>query len=147
MDDLPLASGCADAALLVEVVEHLEAPERALAELYRVLKPGGRLLVTTPNYGFPSLWPALEWLADRSGRTAKMAGEQHVRKFRPETLAAWLRAGGFAVARLGTFYQLSPWLALAFPRWADAWVAREIAGGGRAGSLIYGLAVRPAAGS
>lgn len=45
---------CADAVfdtvISCETVEHIPAPGRALAELARVLKPGGRLYLTTPNY-------------------------------------------------------------------------------------------------
>lgn len=32
-----------------EMLEHLEFPEKAIAEMHRVLKPGGTLIVTTPN--------------------------------------------------------------------------------------------------
>ncbi|MGE3175745.1 MAG: class I SAM-dependent methyltransferase [Planctomycetota bacterium] len=45
---LPLASGCADAVLLGEVVEHLLDPHKALREAARVLVPGGMLLATAP---------------------------------------------------------------------------------------------------
>lgn len=49
---LPLASGSFDAVFCVSVVEHL--PEKripaAIAELRRVLRPGGRLLLTTDFY-------------------------------------------------------------------------------------------------
>ena len=45
---LPMASNRYDAVILSEVVEHLREPREALAEAYRVLKPGGRLLICTP---------------------------------------------------------------------------------------------------
>ncbi len=38
-----------DACLFIEVIEHLNEPGRALDELYRVLKPGGRLAILFPN--------------------------------------------------------------------------------------------------
>lgn len=38
-----------DVVASFEVVEHLRRPERALAEMYRVLKPGGTLVISTPN--------------------------------------------------------------------------------------------------
>ena len=49
---LPLDDGHADAATMLDVVEHLTPSEldRALAEAHRVLRPGGRLLIhTMPN--------------------------------------------------------------------------------------------------
>lgn len=47
-DALPLAGGTVDVALCTEVLEHLPEPDRALAELRRVLRPGGLAVVTTP---------------------------------------------------------------------------------------------------
>jgi len=45
---LNLASESFDSVILGEVIEHLLHPERVLAVADRVLKPGGRLIVTTP---------------------------------------------------------------------------------------------------
>lgn len=39
----------ADRVLLVEVIEHLEAPWSALRAAARLLAPGGRIVITTPN--------------------------------------------------------------------------------------------------
>ncbi|MGD0452059.1 MAG: class I SAM-dependent methyltransferase [Solirubrobacteraceae bacterium] len=44
-EELPTA----DRVLLVEVIEHLEAPWSALRKAARLLAPGGRLVVSTPN--------------------------------------------------------------------------------------------------
>jgi SAM-dependent methyltransferase len=48
---LPYADASFDRALCLDVLEHLTFDEqpRALAELFRVVKPGGELLVTVPN--------------------------------------------------------------------------------------------------
>lgn len=47
---LPFASGTFDVVLFCEVLEHLlEDPLLPLRESHRVLKPGGSLIVTTPN--------------------------------------------------------------------------------------------------
>jgi SAM-dependent methyltransferase len=46
---LPFASETFDLIICKHVLEHLEEPESAFRELARVLRPGGRLLVLTPN--------------------------------------------------------------------------------------------------
>ena len=48
-DRLPYESGSFDAATLVEVLEHLEHPLRAVQEAVRVVRPGGIVVATTPN--------------------------------------------------------------------------------------------------
>ena len=48
---LELADGCADAILLLDVVEHLSEPARAIAEAHRVLRPGGVVIVSVPHRG------------------------------------------------------------------------------------------------
>lgn len=46
---LPLADASVDAAAAVEVIEHLENPRAFVRELARVVRPGGWIVVTTPN--------------------------------------------------------------------------------------------------
>jgi SAM-dependent methyltransferase len=48
---LPFRSESFDGLFAGEILEHLPDPEAALAEWNRVLKPGGVLIVTTPNRG------------------------------------------------------------------------------------------------
>ena len=45
---LPLRDGCVDHALLLDVLEHIRNPDRCLAEIGRVLKPGGSLTIQVP---------------------------------------------------------------------------------------------------
>jgi ubiquinone/menaquinone biosynthesis C-methylase UbiE len=139
-DALPLADASADAAICVEVVEHLTDPLPLLREIRRVLRPGGRLLVTTPNYGRGSLWPLLEWLADKSGQTANMAEAQHVRRFTPRSLRRLVEDAGLTVADQGTFYRWSPLLGLLDSPWAGTVAAREITARGEHGALIWCVA-------
>lgn len=46
---IPLRSGIADAVVAVETIEHLENPRAFVRELIRIARPGGVVLVTTPN--------------------------------------------------------------------------------------------------
>ena len=48
---LPDAS--VDTVISCETIEHLPDPVQALREFHRVLRPGGRLILTTPNYFGP----------------------------------------------------------------------------------------------
>jgi SAM-dependent methyltransferase len=55
LDALPVNSASFDAVLCTEVLEHLRHPDAVLAELARVLVPGGRLCLTVPF-----VWPLHE---------------------------------------------------------------------------------------
>ena len=46
---IPLANGSAEAVVAIETIEHLENPRAFFRELTRVAKPGGWIVVTTPN--------------------------------------------------------------------------------------------------
>jgi SAM-dependent methyltransferase len=47
-DDLPLEDATFDAALATQVLEHVPDPVLVLREMHRVLRPGGRVLITVP---------------------------------------------------------------------------------------------------
>jgi SAM-dependent methyltransferase len=48
-DRLPFPSNYFDLLIFTETIEHLINPYDALAEIYRVTKPHGKLILTTPN--------------------------------------------------------------------------------------------------
>jgi len=52
---LPFASGTFDIVYSSEVIEHTPDPLAVLPELHRVLKPGGHLVLSTPNWLWQ--WP------------------------------------------------------------------------------------------
>jgi 2-polyprenyl-6-hydroxyphenyl methylase/3-demethylubiquinone-9 3-methyltransferase len=54
LEALAFPSGIFDAVFSTEAIEHTPSPERSALELYRVLKAGGDLALTTPN----RLWQA-----------------------------------------------------------------------------------------
>jgi SAM-dependent methyltransferase len=48
-EDIPLSTGSIDCAVSLETIEHIPNPRGFLRELDRVLKPGGTLVISTPN--------------------------------------------------------------------------------------------------
>jgi 2-polyprenyl-3-methyl-5-hydroxy-6-metoxy-1,4-benzoquinol methylase len=50
---LPFSDAAFDIVFMLDVLEHLQSPVRAVSEAGRVLRPGGRLAITTPNANSP----------------------------------------------------------------------------------------------
>lgn len=48
-ESIPLSNATVDTLVSFETIEHLKVPELFLEECYRVLSPGGRLIISTPN--------------------------------------------------------------------------------------------------
>jgi SAM-dependent methyltransferase len=100
---LSSAAGAYDRALCLDVLEHLsfEDQSRALGELFRVLRPGGELLVTVPNLAH--LQSRVHFLlAGRLIRTAnplKHPGDRPIGEY----LDLARRAGFTLVGRRGIF--------------------------------------------
>ena len=60
---LPFASESIDAVVSFHVLEHVDDVQQTFAEMWRVLKPGGALYLTTPNYLVPwELHYGIPWL-------------------------------------------------------------------------------------
>src|SRR5205085_8776424 len=49
----PVPGAPFDLIMAVELIEHLENPRHLLRECLGILRPGGRLIVTTPNINSP----------------------------------------------------------------------------------------------
>ncbi|GAB3476419.1 class I SAM-dependent methyltransferase [Amycolatopsis cihanbeyliensis] len=85
---LPVGTGAADVVANFQVIEHLWDQEGFLAECLRVLRPGGKLLVTTPN--------RLTFTPDSD----TPLNPYHTRELAPSELDDLLRAAGFEVELL-----------------------------------------------
>jgi len=98
----PYPDGHFDGVLFCEILEHLTSdPVAALAEIHRVLRPGGWLLVTTPNlarYGnIVKLWLAQNPSDQYSGYGAY---GRHNREYTYPELQRLISRQGFAIDRL-----------------------------------------------
>lgn len=100
---LPFPDSYFHAVILSEVLEHLDDEETALAELFRVLKPGGVLVITVPNANYPFWWDpinkTLEIFLKTKVRRGPLAGiwANHVRLYTMPELRRPVVRAGFAI--------------------------------------------------
>jgi SAM-dependent methyltransferase len=86
--DLPFPDACFDRVIVSEVLEHIWDDERALVEMARVLRPGGRLAATVPTR-----WPErVAWALNH--RYHDTPGG-HVRIYRQHELELKVERAGF----------------------------------------------------
>jgi 2-polyprenyl-3-methyl-5-hydroxy-6-metoxy-1,4-benzoquinol methylase len=81
-----------DLVVSLEVLEHLPAPAAHMGEIARVLRPGGLLLLTTPNFnGLSRRLLGLRW---------RVIDPEHLGYFTPRTLTRALRSAGLREPRV-----------------------------------------------
>ena len=93
-DRLPFRDGRITAVINSEVIEHVPDTPEVWTEMWRVLRPGGTLILGTPDYG-RWLWWVLEWVYGMllPGAYAK----EHITHFTRQELDRRLRAAGYEV--------------------------------------------------
>lgn len=107
--ELPFPDAAFDAVILSEVLEHVEREADGLAEVRRVLKPGGLAIVTVPHADYPFWWDPinkmLETLFGKHIHRGPLTGiwARHVRLYTPERLREVVRAAGFEVEEERSF--------------------------------------------
>jgi SAM-dependent methyltransferase len=122
---LPFDDDTFDGAFVNEVMEHVDDEQESLAEILRVLRPGGRLVVISPNRWFPfeghtvnigsrqvNPVPLVPWLPSRWTSKYVMA-----RNYWPRQLVGHVRQAGFAIADVGFIWpvlEVYPWLPKGF---------------------------------
>lgn len=110
---LPFAPGSFDVALFLEVFEHLLHPFTAIREIKRVLRPGGLLILTTPN---PlSVNKMVDFLVSRDAYSAKAVARyrqhpEHKLMPHPQGLVAHLEDLGFHITSVAHLKWRWPWM-------------------------------------
>jgi len=89
---LPFAGRVFDVVLATDIVEHIEDDRKTLRELYRVLVPGGHIIVAVP--AFPSLWGLQDVVA------------HHKRRYKMNDLIEKMQSSGFSIRRIFYFNYL-----------------------------------------
>lgn len=82
---VPLRSDSVDGLIALDVFEHIDDDQAAFAEAFRVLRPGGLLVLSVP--AFRSLWGPHD------------VALHHFRRYRRPEVVSKLRAAGFGVER------------------------------------------------
>ena len=90
---LPVADNAFPCVLCSQVIEHVPKSSPILAELCRVLRPGGRLVLGTPDYGNWE-WRATEWLYARLAPGGY--ADEHIAHYTRQELLDYFESRGFA---------------------------------------------------
>ncbi len=79
---LPYDSGSFDYVTCVEGLEHIENPAQAIREFYRLLRPGGRLIVSVPN--ILNIEERIKWLLHGYTSHFKPLSRAHIERTREQ---------------------------------------------------------------
>lgn len=91
---LPFSDNSFDAAISTQVLEYVADVDAALAEIYRVLRPTGRIVVVDTD------WDSIVWHSSNRGRMDRVLaawGEHAADPYLPRTLSGRLAGAGFNV--------------------------------------------------
>jgi SAM-dependent methyltransferase len=139
LSELPFRSATFSQVYFLETLEHLTRDEgrKVLEEAHRISRPGGRCLITTPNYR--SHWVVFEWALDALRLTPPLTDRQHVSRYDSSTLAGAIRTAGWRIVRVGSFNLFAPFAGVLSRAMGARAVDVEARWAGHAGALLYAV--------
>jgi len=93
-DQLPFPDASFQCVVCSEVIEHIPDQPEVLGEMTRVLRPGGTLILGTPDYS-RRLWRTIEWIYGKVLPDAY--ADEHITHFTGASLARRLRDAGYDI--------------------------------------------------
>ena len=102
-----LPTGSIDTVICCETIEHVPNPLAAVLELGRVLRPGGRLFLTTPNYLGPL--GAYRGYMRLTGRRFTEEGQPINHFLLAPVVRGWVRKAGLRVVEATSAGHYLPW--------------------------------------
>jgi len=104
--DLPFRDASFDAIYSMGTIEHFDETERAVEEMARVLKPGGRAIIGVPNRHDPFLRPLLATVLQALG----LYGYGYEKSYSRRALRGMLERAGFSVVAETAILFIPGWL-------------------------------------
>jgi ubiquinone/menaquinone biosynthesis C-methylase UbiE len=131
LEELEFPSGHFDLALLNEVLEHVPDDLAALREIFRVLKPGGALVIFSPNRLYPFETHGLVWRSSGKMiapvrtfltpylpvRAGRRVFDYPARNYFPSDLRSMARRAGFVIEGTSYLWQTFEDISGRQPRW------------------------------
>ena len=99
-ENLPFESGYFDGVLAVEILEHVFDPVYVLAEINRVLKEDGVLIVTVPNVGYFKIRLALLFGRFTDFHGSGLVVDEHIRFYTQTSLEKLVKLSGFEIEKV-----------------------------------------------
>jgi SAM-dependent methyltransferase len=106
LEGLPCTGATFDVVVAGELIEHVLDTEKLVSEIFRTLKPGGEIVLSTPNTSFWRNFLQLLLKQNPFWVDWKNGQEGHVRYFSPVTLRTLLEDAGFDNVRLTTIQDI-----------------------------------------
>lgn len=106
MEKIDFKNAAFDTVIMSEVAEHLPNDVTGLKEVYRVLKKGGKLVLTVPNHNYPLFWDPVNWVSERLLKKHVKKGfwagiwNQHVRLYKQSQIKKVVEKAGFSVVKV-----------------------------------------------